>query len=61
MRVSCADCRHLSYEIEDMSDGHWMSTSNQGFVCGARHGVQNLKQFPFSKTQCEKHEARART
>lgn len=55
MAVSCGDCRHAEWCESDSSDG-W-TDHNAGWVCGARHGVGNLKQFPFKNTDCEHFES----
>ena len=50
----CTDCKHYEWAEADSSDG-WPD-ENAGHVCGARHGVENLKQFPFINTNCEHFE-----
>ena len=50
----CVDCKHYEWAEVDSSDGH--PDENAGPFCGARHGVQNLKQFPFKKTGCKHFE-----
>ena len=46
----CTDCHHCEWLEADSSDG-WPDP-NAGWVCNARHGVGNLKPFPFRKTNC---------
>ncbi len=50
MPKSCLKCSQYEWLEADSSDG-WPDL-NQGPVCNARHGVQNLKQFPFKNTNC---------
>ena len=51
---SCGQCRHLEWAEADSSDG-WPD-EDAGFICGARNGVDNLKQFPFKNTFCQEFE-----
>lgn len=57
MKNRCLDCRHYEWGEIDYSDG-WPD-ENAGPVCGARHGVQNLRQFPFKKTACAEFERKS--
>ena len=50
MTNACTDCAHYDWDFED-SDGHIVGS---WVICGARHAVANLKQFPFKKTECGK-------
>ena len=52
--MRCTDCKHYEWLEADSSDG-WPD-EKAGPSCGARHGVQNLKQFPFENTNCSEHE-----
>jgi len=55
--VSCYTCkhRHSHKETESWELSHifwWVH------ICDVRPNVANLKQFPFSNTNCTKHEKR---
>ena len=50
--AGCRGCEHLDYVEDSNSDGH-VNWNNSGLVCNARHGVQNLKSFPFTKKEME--------
>ena len=52
MMNKCTDCRHYSWNEPDSSDGHEIETPWPS--CHARKGVQNLRQFPFASTPCDK-------
>lgn len=56
---SCYGCTHnKSYreqESWEMPHINWMV-----YICAARPGIVNLKQFPFSKTNCSKWEEKAK-
>lgn len=56
---SCYGCKHNgSYreqESWEMPHINWMV-----YICSARPGIANLKQFPFSKTNCSKWEETAK-
>lgn len=50
MTKACANCRWFEADYEDASDGAWMGKPY--VACAARDGVSNLRQFPFTKTDC---------
>lgn len=47
-RKRCGDCANLMRETESWELSHiwWWS-------CGARHGMENLRSFPFQNTKCK--------
>lgn len=47
-KESCYYCKYLDYIEDTDSDGHVL---NSGDICTKRHGVYNLKHFPFRNKQ----------
>ena len=48
---ACRDCKHLWQTHCGCSD---YCACGTGVKCSARHGVSNLRSFPFKKTDCDK-------
>lgn len=57
MPKTCANCHWLEADYEDASDGAWMNRPYT--VCRARNAVSNLRQFPFTKTDCGEHKPKS--
>lgn len=54
---SCYTCKHRSITRESES---WELDHIYWYVheCAVRPSIANLKQFPFNKTNCSKHETK---
>ena len=48
MPKNCQQCRHCDRDW----DGEDHHITSEWFTCSARPNIENLKQFPFQKTNC---------